>query len=391
MAFFLGILLVIFAWLGHVVLWVAIVNRLHAYALPRKLIDLATLASGLLLVLLVWPLLLVTAQQLAIPTSYTLGMAPGPLSTAYAWFCAAVAVGGMLGRLYLACHKELVGVVRDRKSHLLPLPYGPHELLAPGLPRLVGSLPGNQVLRPVVTELELAIPQLPVGFQGLRIAHLSDLHLSGRIGQGYLEAIDDATNQLAPDLVVVTGDIVERPQCLDWIAPSLGRVDPRAARLFVLGNHDRHVGPDNVRQAMTAAGFLNLGGLSESIDLPHGTCIAAGNETPWFGQAPSLPWAGQEPLDCNTFRLALIHTPDLFGWCAAQRFHLALAGHNHGGQVRLPLLGAILAPSRYGVRYASGAFRRQETVLHVSQGTSCLAPLRYNCPPELSLLVLVPA
>jgi predicted MPP superfamily phosphohydrolase len=55
------------------------------------------------------------------------------------------------------------------------------------------------------------------------------------------------------------------------------------------------------------------------------------------------------------------------------------------------MLGAIVAPSRFGTRYASGTFRRGDTVLHVSQGTSSLAPLRYNCPPELGLLTLIPA
>ena len=65
-----------------------------------------------------------------------------------------------------------------------------------------------------------------------------------------------------------------------------------------------------------------------------------------------------------------------------------LAGHNHGGQVRLPLVGAILAPSLSGTRYACGTFRRGNTVLHVSRGTGSLTPFRWNCPPEIALLVL---
>ncbi len=65
-----------------------------------------------------------------------------------------------------------------------------------------------------------------------------------------------------------------------------------------------------------------------------------------------------------------------------------LAGHLHGGQVCMPFLGAILAPSLYGVRYASGVFTRGKTVMHVSRGTGSLTPVRYNCPPEISLLTL---
>ncbi len=69
-------------------------------------------------------------------------------------------------------------------------------------------------------------------------------------------------------------------------------------------------------------------------------------------------------------------------------FDLMLAGHNHGGQIRLPFLGPILAPSLSGVRYASGTFQRDNTVLHVSRGTGGLTPFRWNCTPEIALLAL---
>ncbi len=65
-----------------------------------------------------------------------------------------------------------------------------------------------------------------------------------------------------------------------------------------------------------------------------------------------------------------------------------LAGHTHGGQIRFPLVGAIFAPSRFGVRYACGVFHETPTVMHVSRGLSGLDPLRYNCAPELTKLVL---
>ncbi len=65
-----------------------------------------------------------------------------------------------------------------------------------------------------------------------------------------------------------------------------------------------------------------------------------------------------------------------------------LAGHTHGGQIRFPRIGPILAPSRYGVRFASGVFHLPPMVMHVSRGLSGLQPLRFNCPPELARLVL---
>jgi predicted MPP superfamily phosphohydrolase len=84
----------------------------------------------------------------------------------------------------------------------------------------------------------------------------------------------------------------------------------------------------------------------------------------------------------------LAHSPDQFGWAQANEVDLMLAGHNHGGQVCLPLLGPIVAPSLHGVRYGSGTFRAGNTVMHVSRGTSSLTPLRWNCPPEIAVLTL---
>ena len=67
----------------------------------------------------------------------------------------------------------------------------------------------------------------------------------------------------------------------------------------------------------------------------------------------------------------------------------AHAGHTHGGQIRLPIVGPIVAPSRYGVKYASGLFHEPPTLMHVSRGVCGVHPLRFNCPPELALLTLV--
>ncbi len=88
------------------------------------------------------------------------------------------------------------------------------------------------------------------------------------------------------------------------------------------------------------------------------------------------------------FRLLLSHTPDHFAWARAHGVDLMLSGHNHGGQIVLPVIGPVFAPSRYGVRYAAGAFWSEPTLLYVSRGLSGRHPLRLNCPPELTRIVL---
>src|SRR5262249_34894113 len=108
-----------------------------------------------------------------------------------------------------------------------------------------------------------------------------------------------------------------------------------------------------------------------------------GNEPAWFAPGPDLRDCRQGP-----FRLCLSHTPDNIAWARANAIDLMLAGHVHGGQVRLPLIGSDLAPSRYGRRYDCGAFDEPPTVMHVSRGLSGQEPLRYCLRPQVTKLVL---
>jgi hypothetical protein len=90
----------------------------------------------------------------------------------------------------------------------------------------------------------------------------------------------------------------------------------------------------------------------------------------------------------DAFRLLLSHTPDNLPWAKRNNVDLMLSGHNHGGQVVIPILGPVYAPSVNGVRHASGAFWEPPTQLIVSRGISGKHPLRLNCKPELTRLTL---
>jgi hypothetical protein len=265
---------------------------------------------------------------------------------------------------------------------------------------LLSRLPGNQILEMHVHEKELAIPRLTPAHDGLRIAHLSDLHMSGRITKAYFEQVVDEVNRARPDLIALTGDIVERPECLQWIPDTLSRLRAPHGVYYVLGNHDRRVDCRHLSSVLADAGLVHLGGRCHQIVAREATLILAGNELPWFKPAPSVERRaeGGEPADFSgpplsalrpqPLRILLAHTPDQFRWAQRHEFDLMLAGHNHGGQVCLPLIGPILSPSRHGVRYAAGVFRCGSTVMHVSRGTSGLTPIRFNCPPEIAILTL---
>ena len=111
--------------------------------------------------------------------------------------------------------------------------------------------------------------------------------------------------------------------------------------------------------------------------------VVIGHEGPWFRPSPDLSHC---PPD--VFRMCLSHTPDNIGWARANNIRLMLSGHNHGGQIRLPLIGSIFVPSLYGRRYDCGAFDEPPTLLHVVRGLAGKQPLRFNCRPEVAKLVL---
>jgi predicted MPP superfamily phosphohydrolase len=84
----------------------------------------------------------------------------------------------------------------------------------------------------------------------------------------------------------------------------------------------------------------------------------------------------------------LSHTPDNFAWACRHNVDLMLSGHNHGGQIKLPLFGPVYSPSRFGCRYADGVFWKSPTLMHVSRGLAGKHPLRWRCRPEVTRIVL---
>lgn len=251
--------------------------------------------------------------------------------------------------------------------------------------RWMAALPGNQLLTVAVHKKRLRVPRLPPALSGLRIAHLSDVHLTGFIERSFYERIVELTNDAQPDLVLLSGDLIENTACWDWIPETFGRFQSRYGAYFVLGNHDVRIDYAETRRRLEAAGLVDLGGQPVRRTWNGVNVLLAGSERPWIDDAPKT--IDESFQDCE-FRILLSHSPDEYAWARRQGFDLMLAGHVHGGQIQIPPIGPILAPSRFGVRYACGVFHEPPTVMHVSRGTSSKAPFRYFCPPELAILNL---
>jgi predicted MPP superfamily phosphohydrolase len=381
---FLYWLIFVVGGIGHVVLWAALVNRIHALGIHRRRVDLLTHLCGFALALI--PLVFAATFLWDFERA-------GELVRAAAWIylvaCAAWCIVAIFWRLRIAYHPERVGALIENHTTNINLRSETQKpLAAPGLAHWLSRLPGNQVFELSVNEKQLVIPRLPKQYDGLRVAHVSDLHMSGRITKTYFEHVVVHVNRTEPDIVAITGDLVERPECLDWIPDTFGRLRATSGVYYVLGNHDKHVDEKRLHALLAEAGLVYIGRTWRQMTIRDAPVILAGNELPWYAPAADLSKCPPRDSGGAPIRIVLAHSPDQFGWAQEQDVDLILAGHNHGGQVRLPVLGPILAPSLHGVRYAAGAFRAGNTVMHVSRGTACLTPVRFNCPAEIALLVL---
>lgn len=250
----------------------------------------------------------------------------------------------------------------------------------------MARVPGNQTARLHIEKRTLALAQLPTDLVGLKLIHISDIHMAGRLSRSYYESLVDVINQQEPDVIAVTGDIVEKTLCWPWLETTLAPMHARLGRYFILGNHDLFIDEQETIRRMQGLDWIYVGDQWEQTTWNDIPVSIGGNELHWKG-----PPAEPPPKAANEFRLALSHTPDQFRWCVDVQANLALAGHTHGGQFCLPVLGPILSPSLYGTRYCCGVFRREDTVLHVTRGFSGKTPLRLNCPPEVAVLSLTTA
>jgi predicted MPP superfamily phosphohydrolase len=244
----------------------------------------------------------------------------------------------------------------------------------------VARTPRNDLFRVEVAERQIAIQGLPRELDGLSILHLTDLHFNGTPGLPFFEHAIELANGLRPDLFALTGDVLDRFAMAAWLPTTLRRLEAPLGRYFVLGNHDAYDEPAAIRAALCDLGWTDVGGRAVTVPARGHDLLIAGSELPWLGTDPPLP-PGTE--NGHGLRLLLAHTPERFAWARSRAFHLVLAGHLHGGQIDLPLFGPVS-----GGRYHAGVFQSGPTVMHVSRGLGAVFPLRWNCPAELTKLVL---
>ncbi len=370
------------ACLGHLVLMIVSHNWWYGLALPRYSGTIIHLGHGLLIA--AFPLLLGWAfgwdlhdlPWLSSEFTWT------QLATLYVLVC--IAVGCIALPLNTVVRLLRRDPSLDKQGRVLDVAkYLGWRPLGDSRKRLLARLPGNEVFQVELVERTLRLPRLPAAWDGLTILHLSDLHFLGTPARDYFQFVMDRCAEWQPDLVVLTGDIVDSSRHMRWIVPVLGRLRWRIAAFAILGNHDHWLETSYIRRRLGRLGMIVLPNTWRQVEVRGEPLVVIGHEGPWLKPGPDLTACPREP-----FRLCLSHTPDNIRWARWAGIDLMLSGHVHGGQVRFPLFGSVLVPSRYGRRYDCGVFDEAPTLLHVSRGLSGDYPLRYLCRPEVTLLTL---
>jgi hypothetical protein len=377
------------AFFGHMVLCVALINRAHATKIRTRVgkclwLSMAVIVPAVPIFFGYW--FWVRAERLGSTVAFSTIPAAAVPYLGTCWLAAFAATIHWFRKRVIGSPSASLRSDRRRTYRLL------QALAAPDSEdhqqHFLVRLPGNEILELDVAELGVDLHGLPPALDRFTVLHMSDLHLTGRVAKSYFQEVVQICNDLEPDLVAVTGDLVDSSACIGWIADTLGRLTSRYGCYFVLGNHDLETDLQILREHLDDAGFVDLGGRWVEIEVGDSSVVLAGNELPWLPPAADF---GQAPPPSNRggpIRIALSHSPDQLPWAQRNEVDLLLAGHLHGGQIRLPLVGPIVSPSRHGTRYASGVFEAPPTILHVSRGVSGEIPLRLNCRPEVAKLTL---
>lgn len=253
-----------------------------------------------------------------------------------------------------------------------------------------------------VNEVDIHVPGLALPLDGLTVAQLSDLHLGPCVTAEEVRRGVVQTGRLQADLIVLTGDFVYRSaHYSESCAQELAALHAPLGVYAVLGNHDVWADADEVAGNLSSVGIAVL--RDAKVPLPVGgarlwlvgiedTGYTGGSfgdfQTVWQGAAGRLA-ALLDSIPPEDNRLLLVHNPDFTEMLPDGRIDLALCGHTHGGQVRLPLFGPPLVPSCFGQRYAAGLVDGPHTRVYVNRGIGLISPaVRFNCRPEITVLSL---
>ncbi|MGG3797778.1 metallophosphoesterase [Metabacillus fastidiosus] len=242
-----------------------------------------------------------------------------------------------------------------------------------------------------ITPITFTHPKIPAGFNGLKIVQFSDTHLSEFYPLSRLEKIVAKINDLGPDLLIFTGDLIDKPnqyRAYKQVAPVLRTLSASVGKFAIYGNHDHGgYGTDIYKDIMEESGFNLLKNEVKRITLRDGSMIQiAGIDDLMLGLPNYEKTLGK--LNEGLFSILLAHEPD----AAIQSKHypvdLQLSGHSHGGQIQLPFYGPLITPPFASV-YTEGMYDVNQMKVYVNRGLGMTRlPFRFFCKPEITVFTL---
>ncbi len=249
-----------------------------------------------------------------------------------------------------------------------------------------------------VTRYDHSDLKIPAGFSGFSMLQVSDLH-NKSFGKNQ-EILLNSIELLAPDVILITGDLIDRRRYnLEKAMTFVEGAVARAPVYYVPGNHEAWSGRyEEIRSALQEAGVIVLDNSEVMLEQNGDTLHLLGLRDPaflvsdyrerWDVSKITHQLDAWQKLD--GYKVLLAHRPDLFSLYAESRVNLVFSGHAHGGQIRLPLVGSLFAPNQgFFPEYTQGDYHQGTTTMYVSRGLgNSIFPLRVHNRPELVMVTL---
>jgi predicted MPP superfamily phosphohydrolase len=244
----------------------------------------------------------------------------------------------------------------------------------------------NEANTLIIENIKIRLKRLPKNLEGFRLVHLSDIHHSPFTDIGHISRAVEISNQLKPDMFVLTGDYISHETA--YIAPMakvLGQLKSEFGTYACLGNHDHWTNAEMVTDLMRQENI--------NILINEGFRFAARGASFWLAGVDDY-MVGKTDLRSalrgsfpDEMKMLLAHNPIIVRRAARVEVDLVLSGHTHGGQIKIRTEEKRILPRR---KLKNGLYRRKDTQIYITRGIGTVVlPMRYGCPPEISLIELI--
>jgi predicted MPP superfamily phosphohydrolase len=240
-------------------------------------------------------------------------------------------------------------------------------------------------------EIDVFLPGLAPGLDGLRILQVSDIHMGPFLSQSDLAKCIDMGMESKPHLAVITGDLIStRGDPLDACIRQLTRIKADAGVFGCMGNHEHYAGVEGyTERAAARVGIRFLRGHAQQLQIGGATLNLCGVDHQWSTRGKKYLAGAERMVVPGALNLLLSHNPAVFPVAAHQGYNFMLSGHTHGGQINVEIYDQFITPARFFTPYVYGLYQYQGATAYVTRGIGTIGiPARIGAQPEVSVIRL---